>query len=613
MKFQNTLRLEFEHVYPEETRNEVIGYLRLISKETLLNIIGFTNTYPQPNFDNFASNLDIRKDIINRVIEYCSKHNIKGKPQLVSRESSLKLAEIIFSNKEELIDNNNNPENIDSDEINLFKSFLAINKEVNSKQKLTTSENKENKESIAQMMIAMTFSSSDLGIFEDSIFEFGKLVYCSIDRFVILIEFLNSDPEYQYLTDSICLYFKVESIDELRKHVKYLYSQLLLLKTKNSFKFILKNDDDESKFFLNTLISNKIEIDDDFTVLKNYPLYKIDDETYSVIDHFFVVDKFYKSVRFILKESFNKKHGLSDKDRTFFSFFNTKFSEEFLMKNILNKIFFRNHYFKKYQNINKPFEPDYYIRDGKTVFIFENKDVLIRKDIKSSGDIDKILNVFKDKFFESNGRPIGIGQLVNSISQIVENNFDYDNYVNTKKNFTIYPILLVNDRILEILGVNYILNKWYLKSIKEKLKEKYNSNFIKDLTIIDIDTMIYGTNYFRKNNNNFRDFIDNHLKEMITIRRPNGATLEEDEESVNINLMKQFSPALRSLLTSDFFYPNNTTENHNYQSSIHQPNTIFNLTNLFFQFDKYIFDGIGFYGFCFFVASGNAALVLPNF
>ena len=54
--------------------------------------------------------------------------------------------------------------------------------------------------------------------------------------------------------------------------------------------------------------------------------------------------------------------------------------------------------------------------------------------------------------------------------------------------------------------------------------------------------MIYGTNYFRNNNNNFRDFIDNHLKEMITVRKPSGATMEEVEESINRNLMKQFSP-----------------------------------------------------------------------
>lgn len=550
MKFTNTLRLEFEHVYPEEEQIEIIEYLKLITKETLLNIIGFANTYPQPNFDNFSSNLDIRNEIISRVINYCRKNNIKGKPQLVSRESSLKLAEIIFSNKEILIDNNNNPKNIDLDEINLFKSFLVINKDVNSKQKLTTSENVENRESLAQMMIAMSFSTSDLGVFEDSTFELGKLVYCAIERFEILIEFLNSDSEYQYLTNDICSYFKVKSIDELRRHIKYLFSQLLVLKTKNSYKFNVA--DDESKLFLDTLISNKIDIDDDFTVLKNYPLYKIDNEVYSVIDHFFVVDKFYKSVRFILKESFNKKHGLSEKDRTFFDFFNTKFSEEFLMKKILDGVFNRPHYVKKYQNINKPYEPDYYLRDGKAIFIFENKDVLIRKDIKSSGNIDKILKVFNDKFFKNNGTPIGIGQLVNSIFQIVENKFDYDNYVNTKKSFTIYPILLVNDRILEIPGINYILNQWYLKSVKEKLKEKYNPNFIKDLTIVDIDTIILGSNYFNKSNNNFRDFIENHLKEMSTVRKPIGKSLEEAEESVNKNLMKQFSPISFRFSTEEF-------------------------------------------------------------
>lgn len=540
MKFKNTLRLEFEHVYPEENKKEIIEYLKLISKATLLDITGFTNTYPQPNFDNFASNLYIRKNIIDRVIDFCRKNNIKNKPKLVSRESSLKLAEIIFSNKEILIDNNNNPKNIDSDEINLFKSFLVINKEVNSKQKLISSENKENRDSLAQMIIAMSFSSSDLGVFEDSTFELGKLVYCAIERFEILIEFLNSQSEYQYLKDDICFYFKVKSIDELRKHIKYLFSQLLMLKTQNSYKFNVT--DDESKLFLNTLISNKIDVDDDFTVLKNYPLYKIDDKIYSVIDHFFVVDKFYKSLRFISKESFNKKHNLSHNDRTFFDFFNTKFSEEFLMKNILDKVFNKKHFVKKYVNLNKPHEPDYYIRHNKTIFLFENKDVLIRKDIKSSGDIDKILEAFKDNFFETKGKPIGIGQLINSITQIVENNFEYDNYVNTKKNFTIYPTLLVNDRILEIPGVNYLLNQWYLKSVKEKLKERYNPLFIKDLTIIDIDTIIFGSNYFSKSGNNFKDFIENHQREMNTIGKPNGSTLEEVEESINRNLMKQFSP-----------------------------------------------------------------------
>lgn len=549
MKFTNTLRLEFEHIFPDENAKEIIEYLKLVTKEALLEIIGFANTYPQPNFDNFIANEKLREDIINRVSKYIFENNIKRKPEVVSREGSLKLAEIILSNKENLIDQNNNPKNDDLDEINLFKSFLLINKLINSKQKLTTSEDIDNREKLAQMMISMSFSTSDLGIFKDSDCEFGKLVFCAIERFEILIKFLNSSDEYKYLEEDLYIHFNVASIDELRKHIKFLFAKLLELKKENIFKFVV--EDEESKLFLNSLISNKIDIEEDFTSLKQYPLYKLNNDTYSIIDHFFIVDKFYKSVRFLLKDSFNRKNNLPDNDRTFFSFFNTKFSEEFLMKDTLDRLFNKQYFVKKKENVTKPNEPDYYSRHNKRVYLFESKDVLIKKEVKSSGDIEKILKAIEEKFLITNkGIAIGIGQLIHSIYQIVENIFEYDDFVNQKKKLTIYPILLVNDRILEIPGINYILNKWYLESIKGKLKDKFDPNYIKSLTIIDIDTIIFGLDYFTKNDNHFREFIDSHLKEINTVRKSYGKTLEEFEDSTNRNLMKQMSPI-------SFRYPQN--------------------------------------------------------
>jgi hypothetical protein len=541
MKITNKLRLEFENIYPEEKEKNIIKYLSLVTKEALLSIIGFTNTYPQPNFDNFITNESINKNIIKRVSKYCFNKNINEKPGVVSREGSLKLAEIILSNKENLIDQNNNPKNDDLDEINLFKSFLLINKEINNKQKLFTPEVTNNTEKIAQMIISMSFSTSDLGVLENNDYEFKKLVFCAIERFEILVKFLNSNDEYKYLEKDLYKHFNLNSIYDLRKHVKYLFFMLLELKTKNSFKFVV--EDDESKLFLNSLISNKIEIEDDFTSLKQYPIYKLDDKTYSIIDNFFIVDKFYKSVRFILKNSFNRKNNLPDKDRTFFSFFNTKFSEEFLMKDVLDRLFNKKYFVKKKDNKNKSNEPDYYLRHNKRIYLFESKDVLIKREIKSSGDIEKILNVLKEKFLITNkGVSIGIGQLVNSIYQIVENNFEFDDFANQKNKFIIYPILLVNDRILEIPGINYILNQWYLKSIKDKVKDKFDINYIKPLTIIDIDTIIFGLDYFSKNDKIFREFIDIHLKEMNTIKKPYGKTIEGFEYSINRNLMKLLSP-----------------------------------------------------------------------
>jgi hypothetical protein len=322
--------------------------------------------------------------------------------------------------------------------------------------------------------------------------------------------------------------------------MKYLFGKLLELKVKNGFKFQV--EDEDSLSFLNSLASNKIIEDDDFTNLRNYPIYKLDDKTFSIIDFFFVVDKFYKSVKFILKASFHKHHNLPAKDRTFFEFFNTKFSEDFLMKRILDEIFNKPYFIKKAVVDNQDNEPDYYVRHNNKIFLIENKDVLIAKSIKSSGDIEKINSVLKSKFLEVNNKPIGAGQLITSISQIIDNDFKFDEYVNTKKNLTIYPILLISDRIFEILGINYRLNQWYLEKIIEKLGDSYNSNFIKSLTIIDIDTLIYWTPHLKKKDSNFRNIIDDHLKKMNTRKKVNHPDLEEGKKIANKNLTKQIAP-----------------------------------------------------------------------
>jgi hypothetical protein len=517
MNLKITLTLGFENVYPEEEPKEIIEYLDSVPKDKLLKIIGLFNTFPRHNYDTIYSNPEIQADIINRVENYRRKNNIIDKPELVSRETHLKFAEVILSNKDKLLENNDSLDTY-SKELNLFKALLIINQK-NKKGEPLISEDLEITEKIAQMMVAISFPTSDLGRADDITDELSKLVYCTIERFEMLIEFLNSKPDYEYLVKALYLHFNVESIDKLRKYVKSLFYNLLRLKINNLYAFSVT--DEKDKLFLSSLVSNDIGIDYDFTNLRKYPIYKLNDETYSIIDYFLTVDKFYKGVKFILKESFNEKDGLPDKDGRFFNFFNKQFSENFLMKTVLDKVFHKSYFIKKnVKNIkrDKTHEPDYYVRHNNCILFFENKDVLIRKEVKSSGDIKKILKVFEEKFLKNNdGKPVGIGQLVNSISQIVENNFNYDDYVNTKPNLIIYPILLIHDRILEIPGVNYILNKWYLESVKDKLGEKYNPNFIKSLTVIDIDTIIFGLDHFTKNDNNFKDFIEGHLKEMNTV------------------------------------------------------------------------------------------------
>ncbi|WP_298310234.1 hypothetical protein [uncultured Aquimarina sp.] len=542
------LRLEFEHVFDNEEQQDVLFYLGDVSEFMLLNVIGFTNTSPLPSFDNFFSNPSVQNDIIERVINYCRANNITNKPDLISREACLRLAEIILSNKESLFEEEKE-EDRDRDEINVFKTFLVLNKEVNAKQNLTNSV--ENEDRIADMMMSMSFSSIDSGLYNDNTLDIAKLLYATIVRFEMLIEFLQSKEEYKYLEKDICSYFGQESSEELLTETKYLFAQILRLIHQNEFKFQV--DLEKSVLFLESLVGDDIQEIPDFTSLKNYPLYKIDKNIFSVIDYFFLMDKFVKSVRFILKDSFEKYHNLPSNDRTFFSWYNNSFSEDFLIASFLDKIFHQKYLVKKAIPEGVQNEPDYYVRNAKRVFLFEIKDVLIRGDIKASGDIDKINTVLKQKFLKSGRKDIGIGQLVNHIAKIVENEFQFDDYVNTKNNITLYPILLVSDRIFELPGANFRLNQWYLESVKEKLGDKYNPSLIKSLTVIDFDTLIYWESHLVKKDGNFRKILDTHLKALSTKVKINNRNLAEGKRKANIEYAKKLSPISNRL--SNYKFP----------------------------------------------------------
>ena len=440
------IRLEFQHLFPEEEKKDILEYLKQISKFSVENIIGFFNSNPSINFDNFFSNETVANEVFQKVKNYCRINSIYEKPEIISTEASIKISEIILANKDILITNNTLEKNTDRDEISLFKAFLTINETINKSDNLSLESSTETVDKISEIMIALKFSTSDIGVYENIDIELLKLVYVTSYKFESLIDFLNEKEENKYLINELCSFFKQNSIIDLKKQVDFLIVQILRFRQNKSYKF--KVEDSETIAFLDSLIAEQIEEDSDFLYLRNYPLYKMDKETYTIINAFFVLDKFTKSIKFLLKDCFNKKHNLNAKDRTFFNFYNKDFSENYLMKNVLNNIFVKKYFIKHEILDNNESEPDYYIRHNKDIFLFEYKDVLIAKDVKTSGDINKITKTLEGKFLinPSNGKRIGIGQIITHIEAISANNFNYDKQIEKNKSYNIYPILLLSDR-----------------------------------------------------------------------------------------------------------------------------------------------------------------------
>ena len=182
------------------------------------------------------------------------------------------------------------------------------------------------------------------------------------------------------------------------------------------------------------------------------------------------------------------------------------------MKNLLSNIFSKKHFIKQEVLDTDESEPDFYVRHNKDIYVFEYKDILIAKDIKISANINKINKMLEGKFLinPSNGKRIGIGQIITHIEAISNNNFIYDKKIEKNKSYNIYPILLLSDRTLEIPGINHMLNKW-LKDNVEISSTFFN---IKNLIIIDLDSLIFFEQYLKGKDKNLKNLLDEHIIKM---------------------------------------------------------------------------------------------------
>lgn len=127
-------------------------------------------------------------------------------------------------------------------------------------------------------------------------------------------------------------------------------------------------------------------------------------------------------------------------------------------------------------------EPDYYIRTGKDIFLFEFKDKLIEGEKKESRNSDEIIKMINTKFIEKDGIP----QIVNNINRIVSGTFGYDKKIKSS-NANIYPILVIGDSRFDVPGLNYWLNEIMMNNLAAYSIQSKN---IKPLIIISIDTLI---------------------------------------------------------------------------------------------------------------------------
>jgi hypothetical protein len=154
---------------------------------------------------------------------------------------------------------------------------------------------------------------------------------------------------------------------------------------------------------------------------------------------------------------------------------------------------------------------------------------LIGAPIKQSYDIDLLMKEIKKKLVVEGTRPVGIGQLTTNIRKLVDGTNKYDSgFLPDETN--IYPIIVLHDPMFDTPGLNKILNDEMKQEIIRLKDEGLNTDNVKTLTLINIDTLIQLAPSLADGRVTLKELIDHYQSVMMAAPDPAIHTYQQAEK-----------------------------------------------------------------------------------
>lgn len=403
-----------------------------------------------------------------------------------------------------LLQNHNNLQRVDDltpkQELSFFKAYLiSTQKWVQKKDKIFSGLTQiKTNEDFNKAFIPTHIPYYEFNVIKDFRIQFIKAR--------IFFEFCEKNDSFKEYLNIFLTENQVKTWQEYLKNILSLYIRKFdRLKTPSEI--IVDDKYPQLKKFLSilTLDIDTFRASDDFFNIREKPIYKIDEKRFIFMNLNLFVDKIFQGIQFdfariLIKNEAKFKDKPIKRVDQFFSILGVEFSENHLFYKIMENCFSKNKYNLISGEKLKPFfigggEPDFYIRDKSKIYLFEFKNVFLNSNVKHSFEYDIVKNSLIEKFVKNKkGDKKGISQLIDVIHKIDCGKFsEIDNFEN--KNLIIYPIIIFTDISLNTPGINNLLNDEFKNLLKENKFHQLNN--IKDLTMIDLDTLIKYEDLFR--------------------------------------------------------------------------------------------------------------------
>lgn len=496
------IRLEYSDCFSENSQ-EISNYLQGISRHDLLRLSALLLTRKTETVFEYLSSYFTEKnnEYINKLWYSLQKSKANIDKYIITNiESSLRFYEYVFDNIEAVETTLSAPEV----ELNVFKAYLLFNTQFNSGDDTASKTTRHIQEGRAKaFLLAQMFQYFDI-----THYRVMQELYVQTVKAIYLYNFLSSNEKTQVLYKKYLEYYDCADWQDLMQHMTSL--TFIILKKEDEQTYVKlsidssdKEYDQKCKFLEKLVIDKDIE-DIDFRILRSHPIYKESEGKYYYIYEYFLLELIYKGVYFKLKE-LNDSLPKEEQIKGFRSYYCDYFSEQTLFYKVLEDI-----YGKKYIHMTGNYiknevgvvaEPDYYIRNGNKIYLFESKDILIPAGTKVSNDYKNISNELKKRLYYEEKKNGGtdnkaVLQLLNNTKKLLDKKAEWDQGYK-EKNIRIYPIIVLHDNIYNCPGINDLVSIWFKEEL-EKMKEKYDVTRIENITIINIDTLIVYKDLFRK-------------------------------------------------------------------------------------------------------------------
>lgn len=459
-----------------------------------------------PRFFFGPNNLDQLLDVIHRYKAYSTQETEKKRQPMeyaTGSETPLLLLKYIMSMQE-----SDASDHIVQLEKKLYTAFLIANEfTLNRNQGEAPYKLEDDLELYLACLLMSRYTYNDFINQESDINELVRNQNIRTGKF---FNFVSQHPQLKDLYDE---FLQVYGLISWKDYLRTYWSILALARYKTGvINFERLRDEDE---LLSEQIVDKDSIDIhevislednvDYQAFREKPFIKIAPHEYAVIDVSFMIYRMFDGLYFIFNDLWQCKH--PDNTQGFNTIFTTEFSEGTVLVNCLKEVANTHGWLSLTDNecnsivperkLSSP--PDFYIRDGKDVILFECKDVKIPKEVKAEGTIQQLLDEVDKDFVgyhdtkKNKWRYKGVGQLVRNAKRILEGEFIWDK--NVDKNSRIFLVLVLADgRQVDAGWKNYLQRKMREECIRQETDYKK----ICPLILTDLGTITFYKGNFKK-------------------------------------------------------------------------------------------------------------------